>query len=63
MKFAKVMFLHVCVCPQGGLVPGVPALGGAALGECLLQGGCLVPGGGACLGGVGAPLPMMATGY
>ena len=63
-KFAKVMFLHMCVCPQGGtcskgaggLVAGrVPApwgvwsWGGLVPGGCLLQ-GCLVPGGGCSRG-------------
>ena len=36
-EVAKVMFLQVSVCQQGG----VPGPGG-----CLLRGGCLVPGGG-----------------
>ena len=27
--WGKVICLQVCVCPQGGLVPGVPAPGGA----------------------------------
>ena len=41
-EVAKVMFLQVCVCPQGGLLPG----GGSARGEVPL------PGGGACSRGV-----------
>ena len=44
-KFAKVMFLQVSVCPQGGAC--VVALGGCAW---LLWGTCVVaPGGGTCV--------------
>ena len=40
MKFAKVMFLQVSVCPQGGGVHG--------------RGACVAGGQGACVAGVGA---------
>ena len=61
MKFAKVMFLHVSVCSQGGFAPG---------GVC--SGGCLLPGRSApgwvgsegwrvCSGGRGVETPMVAT--
>ena len=38
-EVVKVMFLQVCVCPQGGLLPG----GSVCSGGCLVQGG-LLPG-------------------
>ena len=63
-KFAKVMFLHVSVCPRGGLLWGVPAPGEVGLlpggrgvpplEGCLLPGGCLL-GGGSAPRGVPAP--------
>ena len=64
-EVVKVMFLQVCVCPQGGcLVLGGAWSGGSALGG-FCSWGCLVPGGawsqvGSALGddwsrGVGIP--------
>ena len=50
-EVAKVMFLQVCVCPQGVSAPrGCLVPGGLVQGRrvCLVPGGCLI-GGGACL--------------
>ena len=56
-KFAKVMFLHVRVCPQGGM----PALGGVcSWGVCSRGGAC--SGGGACSRGEWRP-PSPLNGY
>ena len=43
-EVAKVMFLHVCVCPWRGLLWEVPAPRGACSGGCLVW-RCLVLGG------------------
>ena len=45
-EVAKVMFLQVCVCPQGGGIPGCLATG-------VRGGGCLF--GGVCSWGAGIP--------
>ena len=58
-KFAKVMFLQVCVFPQvGGWYPSMPCNRSPRGGQCLLR-GCLLLGGGS--GGGGDPPP--ADGY
>ena len=59
-EVAKVMFLQVCVCPQGGGgVGGIPACLAGGIPACLaagLQEGCLLLAG-ACSGGCGGDPP------
>ena len=51
-EVAKVMFLQVSVCPQGGVVRGVPGPRGSVSSRGVPgPGGCLIPGG-VCFGSV-----------